>query len=440
MEGVQVLSLIEKRTGVALPTGIMFEEETTLQRLVPLIKKGGIIASRACVVDLAHLSRIDLPKQSEGERLTKANKCTIKSSWRGEDFPPNTLSSLPKPTKEMPHDMNLKIGEMFVSVLIARSTHEAGFCFFISLCLCLSRILTTDVATDSFIIIRSFLWVLMLTISLLWLLSCLLSMKLLAKDYLNEPPQMVQNNNKNSKIRASSIQAQICSFFGAKLLYEEKLKFQDGPYFILAFAPAAYLKNTSKNNNERSEARDEYNNMINKQLDKMGGLYSQTSFLKQFNDQTQHQNKVDKTDHKEMKSIVSEFSLPFVTPLHETIGSFALTIAASMHSTVFGGQHCFYNEDTEVNKSPVLKCPTICLHGLGEVEELASSSSTSSTAIPLSLAAFNSPLQLNGFSNVLDTRMNEIKSIFKKNGSIFYTAGVPSLSENMMTKQMSTKE
>mmetsp|Transcript_29653 Transcript_29653/g.38226 ORF Transcript_29653/g.38226 Transcript_29653/m.38226 type:complete len:330 (+) Transcript_29653:773-1762(+) len=329
---------------------------------------------------------------------------------------------------------------MFVSVLIARSTHEAGFCFFISLCLCLSRILTTDVATDSFIIIRSFLWVLMLTISLLWLLSCLLSMKLLAKDYLNEPPQMVQNNNKNSKIRASSIQAQICSFFGAKLLYEEKLKFQDGPYFILAFAPAAYLKNTSKNNNERSEARDEYNNMINKQLDKMGGLYSQTSFLKQFNDQTQHQNKVDKTDHKEMKSIVSEFSLPFVTPLHETIGSFALTIAASMHSTVFGGQHCFYNEDTEVNKSPVLKCPTICLHGLGEVEELASSSSTSSTAIPLSLAAFNSPLQLNGFSNVLDTRMNEIKSIFKKNGSIFYTAGVPSLSENMMTKQMSTKE
>ena len=45
-----MLSLIEKRTGVALPTGIMFEEETTLKRLVPLIKAGGGVPKRACVV------------------------------------------------------------------------------------------------------------------------------------------------------------------------------------------------------------------------------------------------------------------------------------------------------------------------------------------------------------------------------------------------------
>ena len=44
----------------------MFEEETTLRALVPLIKAGGgLQQSRSVLVDAAKLAAIDLPHQTE---------------------------------------------------------------------------------------------------------------------------------------------------------------------------------------------------------------------------------------------------------------------------------------------------------------------------------------------------------------------------------------
>ena len=62
----KVLSLIEERLGATLPPDIMFEEETTLRALVPLIKAGGGLGrSRSLLVDAAQLAAIDLPDQTE---------------------------------------------------------------------------------------------------------------------------------------------------------------------------------------------------------------------------------------------------------------------------------------------------------------------------------------------------------------------------------------
>ena len=49
-----------------LKPDIMFEEETTLRALVPLIKAGGgLQQSRSVLVDAAKLATIDLPHQTE---------------------------------------------------------------------------------------------------------------------------------------------------------------------------------------------------------------------------------------------------------------------------------------------------------------------------------------------------------------------------------------
>jgi hypothetical protein len=64
-----VLSLIEERLGATLPPDIMFEEETTLRALVPLIKAGGGLGhARSVLIDAAKLATIDLPHQTEKVR------------------------------------------------------------------------------------------------------------------------------------------------------------------------------------------------------------------------------------------------------------------------------------------------------------------------------------------------------------------------------------
>ena len=64
-----MLSLIEERLGATLPPDIMFEEETTLRALVPLIKAGGGLGhARSVLIDAAKLATIDLPHQTEKVR------------------------------------------------------------------------------------------------------------------------------------------------------------------------------------------------------------------------------------------------------------------------------------------------------------------------------------------------------------------------------------
>jgi hypothetical protein len=87
---------------------------------------------------------------------------------------------------------------------------------------------------------------------------------------------------------------------------------------------------------------------------------------------------------------------------------------------VFGGSECSYSEETEVNKSAVKPLPIGFVHDEDELMILAknnNSLSLSSSAIPLSLAALNGPLQLNG-SNT-SNRNSFFKSIFKNNGTLF---------------------
>ena len=61
--------MIEERLGATLPPDIMFEEETTLRALVPLIKAGGGLGhARSVLIDAAKLATIDLPHQTEKVR------------------------------------------------------------------------------------------------------------------------------------------------------------------------------------------------------------------------------------------------------------------------------------------------------------------------------------------------------------------------------------
>ena len=75
MEGMQLLGLLEEKLGAAIPQEILFEEETTLRSLVPIIQAGGSVnLKRTTVIDCAHLAAIDLPKQTEKERRTRRLK------------------------------------------------------------------------------------------------------------------------------------------------------------------------------------------------------------------------------------------------------------------------------------------------------------------------------------------------------------------------------
>jgi hypothetical protein len=94
MEGVQVLSLIEKKLGVAIPGELMFEDDTTLRSLVPLVRNGGAgLENRVSLVDGAVVAAaVGLLGQTEAERLTKVERCTVKASWRDGSFPVGCLS------------------------------------------------------------------------------------------------------------------------------------------------------------------------------------------------------------------------------------------------------------------------------------------------------------------------------------------------------------
>jgi len=82
MEGVQVMTLLEKRFGLSIPHEIMFEEETTLRSLVPLIRGGGRTAMRSSLIDGAALACNDVPKQTENERQARLMRVVTKSSWK----------------------------------------------------------------------------------------------------------------------------------------------------------------------------------------------------------------------------------------------------------------------------------------------------------------------------------------------------------------------
>ena len=102
MEGMQLLGVLEDRMGAVLPQEILFEEETTLQSLVPLVKAGGSVSlKRTTVVDAAHLSAIDIPRQSEKERRTRLLKVIQKSSWQTGQLKADALASH---TKMRPED------------------------------------------------------------------------------------------------------------------------------------------------------------------------------------------------------------------------------------------------------------------------------------------------------------------------------------------------
>ena len=67
--------MLEERLGATIPQEILFEEETTLRSLVPIIQAGGSVnLKRTTVIDCAHLAAIDLPKQTEKERVTRRLK------------------------------------------------------------------------------------------------------------------------------------------------------------------------------------------------------------------------------------------------------------------------------------------------------------------------------------------------------------------------------
>jgi hypothetical protein len=203
------------------------------------------------------------------------------------------------------------------------------------------------------------------------------------------------------------------------------MKQAEGPYFVLAFAPAPFLKNIN-NNEERIEARAQYVEEINTEVANNGGIYN-------LSDELQHLESSSSSS-----SSSSKVSLPLVMALPQSIGSFALALAASMQCTIFGGSTCSYDENTEVNKTSVQSLPFTFLHSEQELEDLArgggvdttngnggiSSSISNSSAIPLSLSALNQALQLGGVNNLSSMRSKFIKKVFQNNGTVYYTASM----------------
>lgn len=85
MGGMQLMVSLENKFRVHLAEDVFFEEGTTLQTLVPIIKCGGQLGPRALLVDLAKFSGIEMVNSDEQMKSVKVRKerlmkCSKKAS------------------------------------------------------------------------------------------------------------------------------------------------------------------------------------------------------------------------------------------------------------------------------------------------------------------------------------------------------------------------